>query len=1036
MHRRHFLAAQAWYAISQGAPAFLNPFLNLFFHRIGLSPSQIGLLSALRPWISAPCGSIIAGLADRWGSHRPLLLACYLGMTWIQGLMALPSLASFGAMLALTVLSSVVYTPASILADAAVMAASTHPGDYGRLRTWASVSWTAFAPLAGWVNSSFGIRVGIVCFCVGSMLAVPAAWMLPVEALRRRVAPIIQRRPSCEPEAAPPTPGLEQPLLAEEAPPPTPAAERPLTRALAIVRRVAASRQAGSLLPLPPRQAAASPDSASLLCRGCRFIETITELGVVPPGGAGLYGYATLPLHYAAQHLAPVEESPREAAAFAGYSPFAGGAEPGSESPPSGTSPSTAPPVGNGFAPTADASGEGAAPGGGPAACPGSPLAPPSPAAPRPGLRPTHGSLQDLGRRPATLPRPISADSLGRVASLRAGIPRVRTRPLLLVPQEEVTSESEEEGGEEEEETISPDSGKTPPAACWSSQPSSTDLLACHALHRSPPVIEQCSPAAAQLTRYVVLTPHGAPTQERPHRAQPEQEEGTVFDADDLPATGQGASRRLQGAPSASRMLGDVRGIGTPPPPAAGAGPQPVAGQAGSGELPVSYGSPQQADQAVGAQAPAPAPLQGVEAAEAATPAFRSAAVHRLAQLFGGTSRGRAGRGGAAADPARAGSSGSGGDAEAGSPAQTPSAAGEEAVGFSPVRRYLDYRWAGYLDYRLGGALFGSITPSLVAASQLQGPQVQQVGPEAMREALELELAEVAQEQDPTGSMIVGMLSKKLESMAADSQRKQRLRRRAAARAQAAAPAAPGAAEGAAAPPPLASVPEQGEAAAGGVKEAPLGFGAALKRLLGDPQVATFFWLCTVLGFGHGMVGGFLFMYLAQLGGSEMLMGCILVANALPELPAFFFFGSILAALGMNTVLLAACATLGLRVWAYSVGTCWYHYVVPLLLPSINLNWIVAIETLHAVTYACGWSASAVNSSKIAPPGLESTTQGLFQGLWTGVGCGVAGLVGGLLYDSHGPELLFRLSGERACRAAASLDPKPLLATQHTWMGV
>lgn len=88
-----------------------------------------------------------------------------------------------------------------------------------------------------------------------------------------------------------------------------------------------------------------------------------------------------------------------------------------------------------------------------------------------------------------------------------------------------------------------------------------------------------------------------------------------------------------------------------------------------------------------------------------------------------------------------------------------------------------------------------------------------------------------------------------------------------------------------------------------------------------------------------------------------------------------------------------------------------------------------------AIPRACP-AASAVNSSKIAPPGLESTTQGLFQGLWTGVGCGVAGLVGGLLYDSHGPELLFRLSGERACRAAASLDPKPLLATQHTWMGV
>ena len=49
-------------------------------------------------------------------------------------------------------------------------------------------------------------------------------------------------------------------------------------------------------------------------------------------------------------------------------------------------------------------------------------------------------------------------------------------------------------------------------------------------------------------------------------------------------------------------------------------------------------------------------------------------------------------------------------------------------------------------------------------------------------------------------------------------------------------------------------------------------------------------------------------------------MGAILSANALPELPAFFFFGHILSALGMNTVLLTAAGTLGLRIWAYTVG--------------------------------------------------------------------------------------------------------------------
>lgn len=49
-------------------------------------------------------------------------------------------------------------------------------------------------------------------------------------------------------------------------------------------------------------------------------------------------------------------------------------------------------------------------------------------------------------------------------------------------------------------------------------------------------------------------------------------------------------------------------------------------------------------------------------------------------------------------------------------------------------------------------------------------------------------------------------------------------------------------------------------------------------------------------------------------------MGHCLIANALPELPAFFFFGRILGALGMNTVLLGAAAALGARIWLYSVG--------------------------------------------------------------------------------------------------------------------
>ena len=138
------------------------------------------------------------------------------------------------------------------------------------------------------------------------------------------------------------------------------------------------------------------------------------------------------PVAEAAIDMLTAAESPPSSATAAapGYSPFAGAAEPDSESPPYGASPS---------------GGDGAAAGG--AAWPAD-LQPPvaSGAAGWAAEKLTqHGSgqaLSSIGQqqqqpaqqlRPATLPRPISTDSLGRVASLAhgmlPGIPRVRTRP-------------------------------------------------------------------------------------------------------------------------------------------------------------------------------------------------------------------------------------------------------------------------------------------------------------------------------------------------------------------------------------------------------------------------------------------------------------------------------------------------------------------------------------------------------------------------------------------------------------------------------
>lgn len=121
----HYYAAASWYGLSQGLQSFINPFLPLYYSRnLGFTPSQIGVLAALRPWISAPAGSIAAALADRLGSHRLVLLFCFLAATVLQSSIAVFS--SFPSQLVLTLGISTVWTGASIIGDAAVMAASTH----------------------------------------------------------------------------------------------------------------------------------------------------------------------------------------------------------------------------------------------------------------------------------------------------------------------------------------------------------------------------------------------------------------------------------------------------------------------------------------------------------------------------------------------------------------------------------------------------------------------------------------------------------------------------------------------------------------------------------------------------------------------------------------------------------------------------------------------------------------------------------------------------------------------------------------------
>lgn len=200
------------------------------------------------------------------------------------------------------------------------------------------------------------------------------------------------------------------------------------------------------------------------------------------------------------------------------------------------------------------------------------------------------------------------------------------------------------------------------------------------------------------------------------------EEEEPLFSAEGLragehAATARQQLRQLRTTPSASALLRDVRGIRMPRQAAASVAPgdgvrSPAnapgtdveldeGGRAasGSGELPVSF-SRRDPDSSHAQAAPFASVLAAEPAGPAGTPAFRSAALSRLAQIFGGPFRRR----GSSEDGMPAlGSAGSGSNGAGQAPEEMEAEADEEAGtaaasarlspgGFTPVQRYLDYR--------------------------------------------------------------------------------------------------------------------------------------------------------------------------------------------------------------------------------------------------------------------------------------------------------------------------------------------------------
>jgi PPP family 3-phenylpropionic acid transporter len=146
----------AWYYLGYwGIGGVYLGFVNVFFSRIGLSATQIGILSALVPLLVVSLAPIVAAWADKRAMRVRLVVIGLVGMG--VSMIALFFARGFVAVLLAYTLLAVFTSIVPPLADGLVARMGARHGlEYGRMRLWGSLSFAIASGVFGWLWGRIG----------------------------------------------------------------------------------------------------------------------------------------------------------------------------------------------------------------------------------------------------------------------------------------------------------------------------------------------------------------------------------------------------------------------------------------------------------------------------------------------------------------------------------------------------------------------------------------------------------------------------------------------------------------------------------------------------------------------------------------------------------------------------------------------------------------------------------------------------------------------------------------------------------------
>ena len=170
-------------------------------------------------------------------------------------------------------------------------------------------------------------------------------------------------------------------------------------------------------------------------------------------------------------------------------------------------------------------------------------------------------------------------------------------------------------------------------------------------------------------------------------------------------------------------------------------------------------------------------------------------------------------------------------------------------------------------------------------------------------------------------------------------------------------------------------------------------------------ETIAFFLMIMLVSIAHRINEGFLALAMRERGADDSIVGVASLASSVSEIPMFF----LLAKFGhrFRELPLLAIAS--------------FMYVVRLSLLSLaNEPWMmVALQTMHCVTFAIFYITALRYLQIVIPDEFRASGQAVFAVVWSGLAGVAAGTLGGWLIDAIGFSSAFRLGAMFALLGAS-----------------